>query len=146
MLVRMFGIFGLILASGYLIQGVSLISRTRDAFLQHDAQDLAYSFSVMSLDFMFGIALMIAAIGLLFVQRWARKMWLLVLSILGILQLLLAALHQLGRGLSTFYLIWTWMVMLALALSWWVLTKPAKGAPSGAKGQAALLPPSVPPH
>jgi len=146
MLVRLFGIFGLILASGYLIQGVSLISRTRDAFRQHDAPDLAYSFSVMSLDFVFGMALMIAAIGLLFAQRWARKMWLLSLSVLAILHLLLAALGQLGSGISTFYLIWTWMVMLALALSWWVLTKPAKVAPSGANGQAALLPPSVPPH
>lgn len=145
MLVRMFGIFGVILASGYLVQGVSFIFSVREALLRRESYALVYGFIIMSLDLVFGTCLAIAAVGLLFMQGWARKMWLLTLSILAILHLLIAALSQLGRGLSTFYLIWTWMVMLALALSWWILTKPAKGAPSGAKGQAALLPPSVPP-
>jgi hypothetical protein len=125
MLVRMFGLFGVILASGYLIQGVSyvrfvLISVTRGAL-----QTLAWQFAIMSLDFFFGITLMIAAIGLLFVQEWARKAWLIIATALVFVHLMVIVLSQVGPGVSTFYLIWVWMVLLSTTLSWWYLTKPA---------------------
>jgi hypothetical protein len=146
MLVRMLGIFGVILSSGYLLQGVSFVFTLREVLLRRESYAVVYSFVVMSLDLVFGVSLAIAAVGLLFLQGWAKKMWLLTLSVVAVLHLLIAVLSQLGQGVGTFYLVWTWMVMLAFALSWWILTKRPQNAPSGANGQAALLPPSVPPQ
>lgn len=140
MLVRMFGVFGVILASGYLLQGISYALTVREALLRRESYTLVYGVIITSLDLVFGISLAIAAVGLLFLQGWARKMWLVTLSILAVLHLLIAAFSQLGRGVSTFYLIWTWMIMLALALSWWMLTKPAKVSPQSKTVDAPPLP------
>jgi len=126
MLVRMLGIFGVILASGYLLQGVSMISLVRTSFFRIETATFLWALSVMTLDLVFGTCLFVAAIGLLFVWGWAKKMWLVTLSIVAGLHLLIATFMQLGRGVTTFYLIWTWMIMFALALSWWVLTRPPK--------------------
>ena len=128
MLVRMFGIFGVVLASGYLLQGVTLISLVYSSFIRVQPPTFLWALAVMSLDLVFGTCLLIAAIGLLFRQNWAKKMWLLTLSVVAFLHLALTVLTQIARGVTTFYLIWTWMIFLALGLSWWVLTKPAKTA------------------
>jgi hypothetical protein len=136
----MFGIFGLILASGYLVQGVSMISLVLRSFVRVETQTFLWALSVMSLDLVFGTCLAIAAIGLLFRQGWAKKMWLLTLSVVALMHLALAALTQIARGVSTFYLIWTWMIILALGLSWWCLTKSTKVTPQSAAADSPPLP------
>jgi hypothetical protein len=121
--VRMFGLFGAILASGYLIQGLSYIRPTLLALARRPDETFVWRFTIMSLDFSFGLSLLIAAIGLFFVKEWARNMWLIVTSLLVAVHLVMIVLGELGRGNSTFYLIWTWMVLMATVMSWWYLNK-----------------------
>jgi hypothetical protein len=119
----MFGIFGVILASGYLLQGVTYIRFVVIALARRSVQTLVWSFAIMSLDFFFGLSLMIAAIGLLLVKEWARKVWLITMSLLVLVHLTIIVLNELAEGVSGFYLIWTWMVLLATFLSWWYLSQ-----------------------
>jgi hypothetical protein len=125
MLIRMFGVFGLILASGYLVQGLGLVIHISKTLGRQDYQDLIYNFTSMSLDLVTALALVIASVGLFFAQRWAKKMWLITMSILTLLHLLLAAFYELGNGVTVFYLVWTWMVLTVTAMSWWYFSKQA---------------------
>lgn len=140
MLIRVFGLFGLILASGYLIEGLAYLIRIFRALpYLRDGRALAYPFVTMSLDLFIALALIIAGVGLLFAQRWARKMWLITMSTLTFLHFLLIILRYLGNGVSAGYVFWSMLVILLTALSWWyffisspetsnALTKPADSA------------------
>lgn len=120
MLIRVFGLFGLILASGYLIEGLAYLIRIFRALpYLRDVRALAYPFVTMSLDLFIALALIIAGVGLLFAQRWARKMWLITMSILTFLHFLLVILRHLGNGVSAGYVFWSILVILLTALSWW---------------------------
>lgn len=123
MLVRIFGLLGLMLALGYFVEGLTLLVRVFRGLGHEVAGTLLYGFVVMSLDLFSALALLIAAAGLLFAQRWARKMWLATMSALTLLHFLLAGLHHLGNGVSTIFLLWTWLVILLTALSWWYFNK-----------------------
>jgi hypothetical protein len=122
-LVRMFGLFGLLLASGYFLQGVTFIPDVLDALLHRQHRVFVWRFAIASLDLFTAASLTIAAVGLLLLQRWAKKMWLVTASILALLHLLIATLSHLGRGVSTFYLVWSWMILIVTALSWWYFTR-----------------------
>jgi hypothetical protein len=50
-------------------------------------------------------------------------MWLITMSILAVLHLVLTTLYQLGDGIDTVHLVWTWMVIVLTALSWWYFNK-----------------------
>lgn len=120
MLIRLFGLFGLLLAAGYLIEGLAYLIRILRALpYLRDVRPLAYLFVTMSLDFFIALALIIAGVGLLFAQRWARKMWLITMSILTFLHFLLVILRHLGNGVSASYVFWSMLVILLTALSWW---------------------------
>jgi hypothetical protein len=123
MLVRMFGIFGLFLSSGYFLQGGTLVLPVVNLFARRQYEEFVWWFVIASLDLFTAIFLAISAIGLLFVQGWAKKMWLGTLSFLTLLHLMILVLTELGKGGSTFALIWTWMMVLLTALSWWHFTK-----------------------
>lgn len=123
MLIRVFGLLGLMLASGYFVEGVSLFLVFFRRLPVHDLRTLLDRFATMSLDLFSALALFIAAVGLLFAQRWARKMWLITMSILTLLHFLLAVFHYLGDGVSTIFLLWSWLVILLTALSWWYFHK-----------------------
>lgn len=123
MLVRIFGLLGLMLALGYFVEGLTLVIGVAKGLGGFDARTLLYRFTVMSLDLISALALFIAAVGLLFAQRWAKKMWLGTMSILTLLHFLLVALQFLGNGVSTVNLAWSWLVILLTALSWWYFTK-----------------------
>lgn len=123
MLVRMFGVLGLFLASGYFLQGVTLILPVLNTFARKQYEAFVWWFVVASLDLFTAMFLAISAIGLLFVQGWAKKMWLGTLSVLTFLHITILVLTELGRGGTTFYLIWTWMTALLTALSWWYFIK-----------------------
>ena len=125
MFVRIFGLLGLMLASGYLVNGLTLLVRILRGPGQDDFTTLVYRFTIMSLDLLSALALVIAAVGLFFAQRWARKMWLITMSILAFLHISLTTLAQLGNGIDTVHLVWTWMVVLLTALSWWYFNKRA---------------------
>jgi hypothetical protein len=126
----MFGVFGLVFASTYFLEGISLMASALIAFRSHEYRNFVWWFSVLSLDLITAAAAAIASVGLLCAQRWAEKMWVLTISILGFLHLLIAALSQLGEGVSTFYLIWTWMVILLGAMSWWYFTRTPATTPA----------------
>ena len=120
MLIRLFGLFGLLLAAGYLIEGLAYLIRIVRALpYLRDVRPLAYLFVTMSLDLFIALALFIAGVGLLFAQRWARKMWLITMSILTLLHFLLIILRHLGNGVSGGYVVWSILVILLTALSWW---------------------------
>ena len=126
MLVRLFGVFGAMLSFGYLMQGVSYIRPTVMALLRRQDETFVWRHTFMALDFSFGFSLLIAAIGLLFVKEWARKMWLIVTSALVLVHLAVLLLHEIfGLGVSPFYLVWTWMVSLSTAMAWWYFNKPS---------------------
>ena len=124
MLVRMFGLFGAMLSVGYLMTGVSYIRPTLSALLRRSDQVFIWRHTFMALDFSFGFSLLIAAIGLLFVKEWARKMWLIVTSALVFVHLVVIGIHEIfGRGVRPFYMVWTWMVALSTALAWWYFSQ-----------------------
>lgn len=129
MLVRMFGLFGVMLAAGYLMTGLSYIRPTLSALFRRSDQVFIWRYTFMALDFSFGFSLLIAAIGLLFVKEWARKMWLIVTSALVLVHLVVIGIHEIyGRGVRPFYLVWTWMVALSTGLAWWYFNKPSTRA------------------
>ena len=119
MLARLFGVMGLMLASSYLLEGLALAIRISRGPGHDDFRTILHRFTSMSLDLFFALVLVIAAVGLLFAQRWANKMWLITMSILTALHLLLTVLSHLGYGVSTVHLLWTWLMVLLTALSWW---------------------------
>jgi hypothetical protein len=123
MLVRIFGMLGLMLALGYFVEGLTLSIRVYRGLSHPDFRTLTYRFVIISLDFFFTFVLVIAAVGLLFAQRWAKKMWLITMSILVVWHVILAAFYQLGRGVDTIFLMWTWAVLLLTAVSWWYFTR-----------------------
>jgi hypothetical protein len=108
------------LASSYFLEGLTLALRGPG---RGDSTRILFRFMSMSLDFVFALVLVVVGIGLLFAQRWARKMWLITMSILTTLHLLLTVLSQLGLGVSTVHLLWTWLMVLLTMLSWWYFTK-----------------------
>ena len=123
MLIRVLGVLGLMLASSYLLDGLTFAIRVFKGLDSDAFRTLLYRFTSMSLDFVFALVLVVAGVGLLFAQRWAKKMWLITMSILAALHLLLTVLYQLGYGVSTVHLLWTWLMVLLTALSWWYFTK-----------------------
>ena len=123
MLIRLLGALGLMLALGYFVEGLTLSIRVYRGLSHPDFRTLTYRFVIISLDFFFTLVLVIAAVGLLFAQRWARKMWLITMSILLVWHVILAAFYQLGRGVDTIFLMWTWAVLLLTAVSWWYFTR-----------------------
>lgn len=128
MFIRVFGLLGLMLASGYFVNGLTFTILFVRGLGQDDPRTVIYRLSVLSLDLVFALALVIAAAGLFFAQRWARKMWLITMSILAALHLVLTTLYQLGDGIDTVHLLWTWMVIILAALSWWYFNKASKNA------------------
>lgn len=119
-MIRLFGLFGLILASGYLIECLAYAIRIFRALpYLRDVRALIYPFVTMSLDLFIALALIIAGVGLLFALRWARKMWLITMSILTVLHFLLVILRHLGNGVSAGFVLWSILVILLTALSWW---------------------------
>ncbi|HEX5889014.1 MAG TPA: hypothetical protein VFY61_09935 [Pyrinomonadaceae bacterium] len=122
-IVRVFGLLGLMLALGYFVEGLTLSIRVYRGLSHPDFRTLTYRFVIISLDFFFTLVLVIAAVGLLFAQRWAKKMWLITMSILAVWHVILAAFYQLGRGVDTIFLMWTWAVLLLTAVSWWYFTR-----------------------
>lgn len=123
MLIRLLGLLGLMLALGYFVEGLTLSIRVYRGLSHPDFRTLTYRFVIISLDFFFTLVLVIASVGLLFAQRWARKMWLITVSILLVWHVILAAFYQLGRGVDTIFLMWTWAVLLLTAVSWWYFIK-----------------------
>lgn len=128
MLIRVFGAMGLMLASAYFLEGVGLAIRLSGGPGHNDFRTLLHRFTSMSLDLFFALVLVIAAVGLLFAQRWAIKMWLTTMSILAALHLLLTILSQLGYGVSSTHLMWTWLMVLLTALSWWYFSTSSPSA------------------
>ena len=123
MVIRVFGIIGLMLASAYFIEGLELAIRILRRPGYDDFRTLIFRFTSMSLDVVFALVLLIPAVGLLFAQRWAKKMWLITMSFLAGLHLVLTLLSQLGHGVSAVHLRWTWLMMLLTAISWWYFTR-----------------------
>ena len=126
MLIRMFGVFGAMLSFGYFSQGLSYIRPTVIALLRQANEAFVWRYAFMVLDFSFGVALLIAAFGLLIVKEWARKMWLAVTTALVLVHVAVLLLHEgLGLRITSFYLVWTWMVALSTLLAWWYFNKPS---------------------
>lgn len=123
MLIRVFGVLGLFLASSYFLESLTLAIRLSKGPGHSSLRTLLHRFTSMSLDLVFALVLVIAAVGLLFAQRWTKKMWLITLSFLAALHLLLTVLSQLGYGVSTTHLLWTWLMVLIATLSWWYFTR-----------------------
>jgi hypothetical protein len=122
----MFGLFGAMLAFGYLLQGVGYVRYTVVALLNGEDLTFVRAHTIMALDFSFGFSLLIAGIGLLFMKEWARKMWLITASALVLVHLVVIMLNEVyGLGVTPYYLVWTWMVALSTGLAWWYFSQPA---------------------
>jgi energy-converting hydrogenase Eha subunit H len=122
----MFGVAGLMLGSGYLLEGLTLISTLLNAFVGRQFNKVLWWGWIVSLDLFTGAGLLVAGIGLLFLQRWAKTMWLWATSSLVFLHLSMIVLYQAGTdGVTAFYLIWTSMIVLLALMSWWFFTAPS---------------------
>ena len=123
MLDRVFGLAGLLMALSYFVDGLTLLIRLYKGLGHYELRTFVLRFTSMSLDLCFALVLVIASVGLFFAQRWARNMWLITMTVLATLHFSLTALHQLGAGVATVNLMWTWMVVLLTAVSWWYFTR-----------------------
>jgi hypothetical protein len=123
MFIRVFGLLGLMLASGYFVNGLTFLVDFIRGLGREEFGTTLFRFTITSLDLLSALALVVAAVGLFLAQRWARKMWLMTMSILAALHLTIMLLYQLGNGIDTVHLVWTWMVLLITALSWWYFNK-----------------------
>ncbi len=63
MFIRIFGLLGLMLASGYFVNGLTFIALFVRGLGRDDFRTLGYRFTVMSLDLFSALALAIAAVG-----------------------------------------------------------------------------------
>jgi hypothetical protein len=125
MLVRLFGIFGIILGAAYFNEGVRVIGILQFAASQKLSGMFLTWLSFLAWDFLFGGSLIIAAIGVLLFKEWGRMMWLGLMPALVLVHFGVIAFHQTFRnGSSKEYFLWTSMVVLSTALSWWYLTRP----------------------
>lgn len=123
MLIRIFGVFGIILGAAYFNEGVSYIGLLPFALSEQAHRTFIIYLLFVTWDFLFGLSLIVAGTGLLFMKEWARMMWLgltpaLVLIHLGIIM----AGEYLRRSVSGFYLVWTGMVVFVTAVSWWYMS------------------------
>ena len=76
MLVRLFGVFGVILGAAYLLEGV-IIAGILNFVRTRGTQEMFVSKSLfVTWDFLFGISVIVAAIGVLLLRNWGRIMWL----------------------------------------------------------------------
>jgi hypothetical protein len=135
MLDRVFGLAGLLMALSYFVDGLTLLIRLYRGLGHNDWRALVMRFTSMSLDLSFALVLVVAAVGLFFAQRWARNMWLITMTVLATLHFSLTALHQLGAGVVTVNLMWTWMVVLLTAVSWWCFTRHTPASVSQPEGE-----------
>jgi hypothetical protein len=123
MLTRLFGLFGIVLGVAYLNEGVSLTGVVIYAQSQkvHDAFIIQSAF--VAWDFLFGLSLIAAGIGLLLLKEWARIMWLGLTPALVLVHLGIIVVSEFtGSGTSVFYWVWTGMIVLVAVLSWRYLT------------------------
>ena len=136
----MFGVAGLMLGSGYSLEGLSLISTLLNAFVGRQFSKVLWWGWIVSLDLFTGAGLFVSGIGLLFLQRWAKTMWLWAMSSLVFLHLSIIVLYQAGEGVTSFYLLWTSVIVLLAVMSWWFFTMPSPNStasPSATEGTAA---------
>lgn len=124
MLVRLFGVFGVILGAAYLLEGV-IIAGILNFVRTRGTQEMFVSKSLfVTWDFLFGISVIVAAIGVLLLRNWGRIMWLGLMPALVFVHLGIIAYNQTFRyGSTQDYYIWTSMVVIATALSCWYLTR-----------------------
>lgn len=124
MLVRLFGLFGIILGAAYFNEGVAFIFLLRFALEQQARQVFITYLLFVTWDFLFGTSLIVAGIGVLLFREWARYMWLGLMPALVVVHLGIIVVTELFRGgVSTSYLVWTAMVVAVAVLSWWYMTK-----------------------
>ncbi len=124
MLIRMFGLFGIILGAAYFFEGTSLTGVLLYALSQKAHKAAFIQLLYVTWDFLFGVSMIVAGIGLLFLKEWARIMWLGLTPVLVLVHLSIILVSQWSRrGTAEFYLVWTGMVVLVAALSWWYLTE-----------------------
>lgn len=126
MLVRMFGVFGIILGAAYVNEGAYMSGWVQ--YAQSEGPDSASMVRTVFVvwDFLFGFSLIAAAIGVLFVRQWGRMMWLGLMPALVFVHFIVIVGNLVfGRGVSDSYVVWTTMIVLVTVLSGWYLMKPA---------------------
>ena len=125
MLVRMFGLFGIVLGAAYLNEGTAFIGLLPYA-LSQKVYDVFFGYLLfVTWDFLFGISIIVAGIGVLLLKNWARIMWLGLLPALVCVHLAVIVFSQLFRnGVSRQYFFWSGMLLAVTALSWWYFNQP----------------------
>jgi hypothetical protein len=136
MLVRLFGIFGIILGAAYFNEGVQVIGILQFAASEKLRGTFLTWLSFLAWDFLFGGSLIIAAIGVLLFKEWGRMMWLGLMPALVLVHLGIIVYTEFFRGrVTASYLIWTGMIVITAATSWWHLTRPQIRARFSPKAQ-----------
>jgi hypothetical protein len=124
MLIRMFGLFGIVLGAAYLNEGTAFIGLLPYALSQRAHNVFFVYLLYVTWDFLFGLSLIVAGIGVLLLKNWARIMWLGLMPALVFVHAGVIVFNQLFRyGASRNYLIWSGMVLAVTVLSWWYFTK-----------------------
>jgi hypothetical protein len=123
MLVRIFGIFGIILGAAYFNEGVSYTGILSYTFSQDQFEMFITYLLFVVWDFLFGCALIVAGLGVMLLKDWGRLMWLGLMPALVLVHLGIIVVGEFGEGVGGFYLVWTSMVVLVATTSWWYLTE-----------------------
>jgi len=123
MLVRLFGLLGIILGAAYFNEGVQYAGLLRLVLMQEVREVFLTYVLFAAWDFLFGSSLIVAGIGVLLLREWARVMWLGLIPALVLVHLGIIVVGGVRGEVSTSYLAWTVMVVAVGALSWWYLTQ-----------------------
>jgi hypothetical protein len=120
----MFGVFGVVLGLAYLNEGMAFIGLLPYALAREAYGVLVTYLLYVTWDFLFGLSLIVAGMGVLLLKEWARVMWLGLMPALVLVHLGIIVANELFRnGASALYLVWTAMVVGVAALSWWYFTE-----------------------
>ncbi|MGH9904931.1 MAG: hypothetical protein ACRD8U_05010 [Pyrinomonadaceae bacterium] len=121
-LLRLFALVALLFGLMHLGDGLSELVKTLSR--QHNVFIFQIQTISIFVDLVFGVALLVIAVGLFFLKNWARKSWLVLLAFMLVIWIHLTIMKYLAgyTGVSTIY---PWIVILLLVsiVSWTYLTR-----------------------
>jgi hypothetical protein len=124
MLVRLFGLFGILLGAAYFNEGIVYLAFLRHALSLESREAFIVWVLFVTWDFLFGTSLIVAGLGVLLLKEWARVMWLGLIPALVVVHFGIIVVNEVFRGgIATSYLVWTAMVVAVGVLSWWYMTQ-----------------------
>ena len=122
MVIRMLGVFASLFGLPYLIQAVGLL--TRSSSVRSELILFHLVLAIITIDVVFSMAAFVIGVGLFLHKEWARKLWLIYLVLLLLVDFNMTVIQLLG-GFSRMTALYKWIAVVVLVsiISWAFLSK-----------------------